>query len=159
MVRVSSRRSLRSHLAATSRQLIVPASLACVLVFVAQARAGKISPVLDRDDFERGGQFFTVQLVERDDDNRQTATIQHGHVADREAYSRRLTFTMDNHHSNGSPTTTSILGAGTVGLGVQDTKPSDPVSTVPEPSSLLLMSAGLLGIGTLLRNRLAAKPN
>jgi PEP-CTERM motif len=154
MQRLSRRVSLASFAAVSSRYCIFPAALMCMLVFVVQARAGKISPVIDSDDLERGGHFFTVQLHEQDENSRQTAIIQRGHVSDREAYTRRLTFKIDNYHATGTPT--SIMG-GTTTLGSLDTKPSDPASTVPEPSSLLLMSAGLLGFGTLLRSQLAAK--
>jgi len=154
MQRLSRRFSLASSAGESSRYSIFPAALICMCVFVAQARAGKISPVIGSDDVERGGHFFTVQLHEQDEDSRQTASIQRGHVSDREAYTRRLTFKIDNYHPTVTPT--SILGGATT-LGSLDTKGSDPVSTVPEPSSLLLMSAGLLGFGTLLRSRLAAK--
>jgi hypothetical protein len=149
-------RALRSSSALVSRPSVLFASLACTLVFVAQASATRI--VLNADDDDGGAHFFTVQIHEAD--SRHTSGVQNSRVEDRDLYSRKLKFTITNHHPSGSSTTTNVLGGNSIfsnGFGIQDTNKSDPVSTVPEPSSLLLMSAGLFGLGTVLRNRLARR--
>jgi hypothetical protein len=150
-------------------RFVIALSVLFALTFASQAWANRINPRLNDDRDDDDG-FFAVSRGhedsvrhEREDDDSRHATMHvsrvRQHTADSEAYKRKLTFKLrhDDDHVTPPSTVGNPAGDFTSGNGDPATQPSDPATTVPEPSSLLLMSAGLVGVGMLLRNRMGAK--
>ena len=130
------------------------------MLLLPQARAGTIHAAdLVHDGEDRGS--FSIAL-NADAGSHYTATIRTSHVEDRDAYRKKLTFKVFN--AQGSGTSLGNLNFGNTLTGnvtVQDKHDDgddddEGMSQVPEPSSLLLMSAGFLGLGSLLKRRLGS---
>jgi len=142
-----SRRLLQSFQSSSliSRHYLIALFVLCTLAFAGQARAERIDQF---NEFENHGQhYFSVQL--HDSADRWLLFFANGRLSDREIL---LKLIYDKHHRLGP----SASGGWWWGGDPRHDRNDDPVSAVPEPSSLLLMSAGLFGLGAALKNRLAA---